>query len=280
MTYRMLLLSGSTIFLMAQAPTGTTSTTIDPVTASHEAVAAQLQSTVLLKSAADSLSKAVDALQKSTQAVIDLPPAPKPSTNPTPGSPPTPVVITSPPASTTIVTNPPLTPIWQSIIDELFKAVEAIVATSLTALVAIYGPRLTASLEKKTQIQFTDSERASMMTGMSVAAGTAQTMLKQGLLQLHEVVATNPKIIQLATDAINRQPGVAQFLDKSIPSASQTIVGLIDTKSHPTPTPTPNIGDLVAPTFQPTNNSPIVLEPKVPVIPPRPQPIDPSTVVA
>ncbi len=126
----------------------------------------------------------------------------------------------------------------------IIQAITAGIALVITGLIGIYVPKAIAAFERRTGVQVTAQQQATILGAATTAAGILQTKLDQGLLQIAHIAVDDPAVVSQATQAIARVPQAAAALDKSVPSMAATIVGLVDTTPKPTiivaPAPSPS----------------------------------------
>ncbi len=108
----------------------------------------------------------------------------------------------------------------------------AVAGTVIASLLTIYVPRGLALLQKRTNIQLTDQQRATMLGAVQTAAGVIETTLDQGVLRLAHINISNPTVRAEATAAINAVPVAAAALNMTVDGVARMIVGAIDTNAH------------------------------------------------
>ena len=209
MTLRCLLLTGTIL------ASGSLALAAEDVPSPTDIMRQQLQAALVMRSAADSLSASAAAIHAVSSQGTSAPVG----------------VGVGTPVSTTQVFN------------SIFEGLMTIIAAALTGIAGWLGPKLIATFEKRVGIQLTESQKTTIQDAINTAKGIVETQLDQGIIRLHEVTATNPKILEIASEALDRVPNAAAALNKSIPSTAQSIVGLVDTLTHSAPiityTPTP-----------------------------------------
>ncbi len=119
--------------------------------------------------------------------------------------------------------------------DPIIQSVIAGIGLAIAGLIGVYVPKAIAAFERRTGIQLTAQQQATVMGAAATGAGIIQTMLDQGRMKLEHVTVDNPTVRAEAAAAINRVPNAAAALDKSVPSMAATIVGLVDTTPKPAP---------------------------------------------
>lgn len=121
-----------------------------------------------------------------------------------------------------------LTPITTPILTAL--------GTVITGLLVIYVPKALDALQKLAGVQLTDQQRATILGAVQTAAGTIETKLDQGVLQVSHVTVNDPTVRDEAQKAINAVPVAAAALGMTVDGVSRMIVGAADTATHgPTP---------------------------------------------
>jgi len=108
--------------------------------------------------------------------------------------------------------------------DILIKAV----ATLLTTVVVPWG---ILAYQRRTGVQVTDQERASVYAALTTAAGILQTQLDQGLIQISDINANNKSVMVEARAALARVPDSAAAQGVSPAAAAAIVVGRVDTSS-------------------------------------------------
>lgn len=114
-------------------------------------------------------------------------------------------------------------------LDPIIQSIIAGIALLMTGLIGIYVPKAIAAFERRTGVQVTAQQQATVMGAATTAAGILQTQLDQGLIKLEHIAVDNPDVLAQAAAAVARVPVAAAALDKSVPSMAATIVGLVDT---------------------------------------------------
>src|ERR1035437_4184994 len=106
----------------------------------------------------------------------------------------------------------------------------------LTGLIALYLPRAIAAFEARTGIQFTEQQKATILSGAQAAKGTVETRIDQKIMSVSEVHIDNPEIRYLAHEVIDNAPAAAAAIGATPDSVARSIVGMVDTGSR-TPAP-------------------------------------------
>lgn len=126
-----------------------------------------------------------------------------------------------------------LTPITQALV--------AGVALLMTGLIRIYVPRIIAAFERRTDIQLTDQQKATLVGAATTEVGIIKMKLEQGALTMQDIKPDNPNMLAHATSAIDRVPDTAEKMNKTVPSMSETIVGMVGNSVASTPAAAPAI---------------------------------------
>lgn len=123
-----------------------------------------------------------------------------------------------------------LTPILQTLV--------AIAATVLTGLAGIYVPKAIAAFQERTGVVLTENQRQTILGAVQTAAGVLETKLDQGAIAVAHVNVTDPRVQDIARQAINAVPVAAAALGMTVDSVARMVVGAVDTGSHgATPAP-------------------------------------------
>jgi hypothetical protein len=120
---------------------------------------------------------------------------------------------------------------WQPITTAFMGAVGLL----LTALIGVYIPQGIAAFQKRTGIQVTAQEQASVYAAAQTAAGIVETQLDQGVLRLQHITPENPVIVDHAKAAIASVVGSAFAQNTSQATMARMIVARVDTAGHPPP---------------------------------------------
>ena len=184
-------------------------------TPEQAATDAALQATLKLRTAADTLTKAADAITVANIAAASTPPANVPVAG-----------------GTTVVQAPAANPVWANVVSSIVESALAIVSMVLTGLIAAYVPRALQAFETKTGVQLTAQQQATVMQAAITAKGILETQLDNGIIHVGQIAVSNPAVIEQANAAIARVPDAAAALSKSSTSMAETIVGLVDTQSR------------------------------------------------
>lgn len=121
---------------------------------------------------------------------------------------------------------------------DLTPVVEPILAaagTVVTALLAIYIPKLLAVFVAWTGVALTDQQRSQVLGAVNTAAGMIETKLDQGALKLAHVEIANDQIRAEAQAAIAAVPNAAAALGMTEEGVARMIVGKVDTGAHGVP---------------------------------------------
>lgn len=113
------------------------------------------------------------------------------------------------------------------------QSLDAVMATVILGLISIYVPRAMAAFEKRTGVQISAAQQATVLGAATTAAGILQTKLDQGVLQIGHISVNDPAVVAEAIAAIARVPDAAEATEKSTVSMAETIVGLVDTTPRP-----------------------------------------------
>jgi len=123
----------------------------------------------------------------------------------------------------TIDLSPILTPIIQ------------IVGIVVGLLVTAYVPIALAAFQKRTGIQLTDQQRATVLGAVQTAAGTLETKLDQGVVKVAQINVGDSAVAEQAQKAINAVPDAMKALGMTQDSVARIIVGKVDTAAHGDP---------------------------------------------
>jgi hypothetical protein len=111
----------------------------------------------------------------------------------------------------------------------------AVVGSVLAGVLAIYIPIGIAAFQKRTGIQLTAQQQATMLGAVQTGAGIIETKLDQGVLNVAHVEVTNPAIVAQAQAAIAAVPIAAASLGMTEAGVARMIVGKVDTLAHAAP---------------------------------------------
>ena len=117
-----------------------------------------------------------------------------------------------------------LTPILTPIIQ--------IVGIVVGVLVTAYVPIAIAAFQKRTGIELTDQQRATVLGAVQTAAGTLETKLDQGIMSVSQVHVADAEVRDQAQKAINAVPDAMKALGMTPDSVARIIVGKVDTATH------------------------------------------------
>ena len=120
----------------------------------------------------------------------------------------------------TLDLSPILTPIIQ------------IVGIVVGVLVTAYVPIAIAAFQKRTGIELTAQQRATVLGAVQTAAGTLETKLDQGVMRVSQVHVEDAEVRDQAQKAINAVPDAMNALGMTPDSVARIIVGKVDTAAH------------------------------------------------
>jgi hypothetical protein len=124
--------------------------------------------------------------------------------------------------------SPILTPIFQ------------VVGIAVSGIIAIYIPKALAAFQARTGIQLTEQQRATVLGAVQTAAGTLETKLDQGVVNVAQIHIEDASVREQAQKAINAVPNAMASLGMTPDSVARMIVGKVDTAAHG-PDAAPNI---------------------------------------
>lgn len=117
----------------------------------------------------------------------------------------------------------------------IIQAGEGVLATVITGVITIYGPRLIAALQTYTGVVLTENQRQTFLGAAKTAAGILETRLDQGLMGVEHINVTSAAVANQAQAVINAVPTAAAALGMTQAGTARMLIGLVDTAAHPGP---------------------------------------------
>ncbi len=113
------------------------------------------------------------------------------------------------------------------------EALLTIVGIVITALVTLYAPRAIAAVEGILHIKLDDQQRQAVYNAIETGRGQLETMIDQGRLKVSDITTSNETVRDVASDALKRVPDSADAQKMTISSATEILVGRVDTSPKP-----------------------------------------------
>lgn len=109
----------------------------------------------------------------------------------------------------------------------IIQAITAGIALLITGLIGIFVPMAIKAFERRTGVQITAQQQATVLGAATTEVGIIKLKLDQGLLRLADIHPDSPIVLDHAEAALERVPKAALAMDKTVPSMAETIVGMV-----------------------------------------------------
>lgn len=121
----------------------------------------------------------------------------------------------------------------------------AAVGTIFTGLTAYYLPKFLSALERRTGIELNESQRQTVLTAVTTAAGLLETALDRGDLKTGDIDTHHPAVKMQAAQVLDAVPHASASFGLTLSDVARLIVSRVDTAKHTPPLLLPGLPPVV-----------------------------------